>query len=235
MKRIWLVGFCLNTWAAAVAAEQVVIDLTGVQIKDGRNVARDSSPEKIAAAFGYRYDIAGLVQGNGGLLEALIPDPTPLDEVLESFQEGSSAYLKGEGYNVSGALPIEVLEQRFEGEQDYGGFTLRFGVTFSGGIDADGLAYFRAEDVLMKPAWLIGSLKFTEGSVTIVRIPAVTGDMNWDGVVDFNDIDPFVLALSDPDGYLAQFGYAPIYSGDVNRDESFDFNDIDPFVALLTG
>jgi hypothetical protein len=179
--------------------------------------------------------MTGMLQGQSGLLETLFPDPTPLEDVIEYFYEGGSGYLKGEGYNPSGELPLEVIDQRFESTQEIFGFEVTVGATFSGGIDADGLAYFSATDVVLDPSWLIGSMKFTEGETVIARIPAVTGDMNWDGGVDFDDIDAFVLALSDPESYIATFGYDPIYPGDVNRDESFDFDDIDPFVELLTG
>ncbi len=42
----------------------------------------------------------------------------------------------------------------------------------------------------------------------------VSGDLNCDGVVDFGDINPFVLALSDPAGYAAAFPDCNILSGD---------------------
>ncbi len=61
------------------------------------------------------------------------------------------------------------------------------------------------------------------------------GDMNCDGVVNFADINPFVLALSDPAGYMQQFPTCNINLADVNRDGVVDFADINPFVALLSG
>ena len=61
------------------------------------------------------------------------------------------------------------------------------------------------------------------------------GDLNCDGVVDFLDINPFVLALSDPAGYEAAFPDCPILNGDCNNDGLVNFEDINPFVALLTG
>ncbi|MEW6252398.1 MAG: hypothetical protein AB1716_17300 [Planctomycetota bacterium] len=60
------------------------------------------------------------------------------------------------------------------------------------------------------------------------------GDLNCDGVVDFDDINPFVLALSDPGGYAAQYPDCDIRTGDVNGDGNVNFDDINPFVALLT-
>jgi len=61
------------------------------------------------------------------------------------------------------------------------------------------------------------------------------GDLNCDGTVDFSDINPFVLALTDPAGYAQQYPGCPILNGDVNADGRVDFDDINPFVALLTG
>ncbi len=58
------------------------------------------------------------------------------------------------------------------------------------------------------------------------------GDMNCDGIVDFDDIDPFVEALGYPGG--AGWPYAcPWINGDCNGDGQVNFDDIDPFVALI--
>ena len=61
------------------------------------------------------------------------------------------------------------------------------------------------------------------------------GDMNCDGVVDFGDINPFVLALTDPALYSRTFRSCNILNGDVNGDGLVDFGDINPFVGLLSG
>jgi hypothetical protein len=61
------------------------------------------------------------------------------------------------------------------------------------------------------------------------------GDMNCDGSVDFDDIDPFVLTLTDPESYEAAYPDCDILRGDIDGSGSVDFDDIDPFVELLTG
>ncbi|TWT41067.1 Thermophilic serine proteinase precursor [Phycisphaerae bacterium RAS1] len=61
------------------------------------------------------------------------------------------------------------------------------------------------------------------------------GDMNCDGVVDILDINPFILALSDPVGYASAYPDCDINNGDVNNDGNVDVLDINPFVALLSG
>jgi hypothetical protein len=62
------------------------------------------------------------------------------------------------------------------------------------------------------------------------------GDLNCDGVVDFGDINPFVLFLSNYDTWLETYEDCPPENGDINGDGLYpDFGDINPFVALLTG
>jgi PEP-CTERM motif len=64
----------------------------------------------------------------------------------------------------------------------------------------------------------------------------IKGDMNDDGVVNNQDINAFVLALTNPSAYAAEFpGYNFQSAGDINNDGSFNNQDINPFIALLTG
>ena len=63
--------------------------------------------------------------------------------------------------------------------------------------------------------------------------PQHPGDLNCDGALNFNDINPFVLALSDPAGYGQRYPDCNILNGDINGDGRVDFADINPFVALL--
>ena len=69
----------------------------------------------------------------------------------------------------------------------------------------------------------------------IVSFGSRKGDMNIDGVVNFADINPFVLALVNPAAYQAQYGYPATQTGDLNCDGVVNFGDINPFVALLSG
>jgi formylglycine-generating enzyme len=65
--------------------------------------------------------------------------------------------------------------------------------------------------------------------------PGMVGDLNCDGLVNTFDIDPFVLALTDPAGYAAAYPSCNILNADVNCDGSVNTFDIDPFVLCLTG
>lgn len=69
---------------------------------------------------------------------------------------------------------------------------------------------------------------------TATEIGLLPGDMNCDGIVNNFDIDPFVLALVDPDAYTVAFPNCNRLAADVNGDGSVDNFDIDPFVLLLT-
>jgi len=65
--------------------------------------------------------------------------------------------------------------------------------------------------------------------------PLLIGDLNCDGVVNFGDINPFVLALANPDAYAAAYADCEILAADINGDGVVDFRDINAFVQLLTG
>jgi hypothetical protein len=63
----------------------------------------------------------------------------------------------------------------------------------------------------------------------------IAGDMNDDGVLNNQDIAPFVQALTDPVGYQAATGFAPNVIGDIDGNGTMNNQDISPFIALLTG
>ncbi len=82
--------------------------------------------------------------------------------------------------------------------------------------------------------------KHLSAIVILACIPALAhafapGDLNCDGAVNAFDIDPFVLALTDPAGYAAGYPACDIDLADVNGDGLVNAFDIDPFVAILTG
>ena len=72
-------------------------------------------------------------------------------------------------------------------------------------------------------------------SLTVSTMNLVPGDLDCDGLVNSFDIDPFVLALSDPAGYAAAYPDCYLLNGDCNEDGLVNSFDIDAFVALLTG
>ena len=100
--------------------------------------------------------------------------------------------------------------------------------------------YSAVEPDPANPSWLWAHHEYGSSSswrtwVARMQLPPRTGDMNCDGAVNFDDINPFVLALSDPAGYAAAYPSCNILNGDINGDGLVNFDDINPFVALLTG
>jgi hypothetical protein len=71
----------------------------------------------------------------------------------------------------------------------------------------------------------------TFDNVVITRI--TRADTNCDGVVNNFDIDPFVLALTNPTAYRDAFPDCPAFNADVNGNGVINNFDIDPFVACL--
>jgi hypothetical protein len=61
------------------------------------------------------------------------------------------------------------------------------------------------------------------------------GDLNCDGAINTFDIDPFVLALTNPAGYAAAYPNCDRTLADCNCDGVINAFDIDPFVLCLTG
>jgi T5SS/PEP-CTERM-associated repeat protein len=73
------------------------------------------------------------------------------------------------------------------------------------------------------------------GPTAVTLRVGLRGDVNCDGVVGFRDINPFVLMLSNPEAWQAQYPNCPKLTGDINDDGLVNFKDINPFVALLSG
>jgi hypothetical protein len=83
------------------------------------------------------------------------------------------------------------------------------------------------------------SLNRTDEEVlTLVILPTCPyelGDLNCDGQVNAFDIDPFVLAITNPSAYGQQYPNCDIMLADCNGDGQVNAFDIDPFVEILTG
>lgn len=74
---------------------------------------------------------------------------------------------------------------------------------------------------------------YTSEPVTPLYASTITGDTNCDLAVNFLDINPFVLALTSPAGYAAQYPECRHLNADITQDGVVDFLDINAFVALM--
>lgn len=77
-----------------------------------------------------------------------------------------------------------------------------------------------------------------KGGVVSVRLegtpaPGAPGDLNCDGQINAFDIEPFLVALFDPDIYGVLFPDCDIHLADINGDGNIDAFDIEPFLNLL--
>jgi hypothetical protein len=122
-------------------------------------------------------------------------------------------------------------------------------------LDTNWQAFYYGGDLLAEGAWTIeggvlniaaldlypepvmGTTSVFYDDLSLVAVGGVTrGDLNCDGAIDSFDIDPFVLALTDPAGYQALYPNCNIVNGDINCDGAVDSFDIDGFVeCIVTG
>ncbi len=101
-------------------------------------------------------------------------------------------------------------------------------INFAAGAQPAQLVYNAARNTALIPSPGGGDGLF----VVSLGLP---GDMNCDGVVSVGDINPFVLALTDPAAYAAQFPDCRLLNGDCSGDGQVSVGDINCFVALVTG
>ena len=64
-------------------------------------------------------------------------------------------------------------------------------------------------------------------------IAIVRGDVNCDCALDALDIEPFLVALFDPENYPVLYPECEITRADINNDGRIDALDIEPFIELL--
>jgi agmatine deiminase len=80
------------------------------------------------------------------------------------------------------------------------------------------------------PGWNIDDVE-----IWAFEPPLIVGDLNCNGTIGFDDINPFVMALTNPAGWQAAYPGCNPLAGDINGSGAVDFGDINPFVTLLTG
>jgi hypothetical protein len=95
---------------------------------------------------------------------------------------------------------------------------------------------FSDADLPTLPAGRYWRVRYEPNGVKLVVVdqPFDNGDLNCDGLVNFDDINPFVLALSDPAGYPHAYPNCNIMYADCDNNGVVNFDDINPFVAILS-
>ncbi len=98
-----------------------------------------------------------------------------------------------------------------------------------GWLDDISLGYF---DAIVFDATNSGNVKLRLYCELAPEAPLI-GDMDSSGKIDSDDINPFILAMTDPNAYFAQYGLNPDFVGDCDDSGKLDTDDIDDFIAKL--
>ncbi|MGD8453968.1 MAG: hypothetical protein PVJ57_19300 [Phycisphaerae bacterium] len=187
--------------------------------------------------------IAGDVENNGYLLPAVSSD-TGMLRVDGDFTASSSAELRIRigGLHVS----TDYDQLRVTGNATLGGeldvrlidgFIPALGNSFTIVTYGSHTGQFSPVYLPTLPDGLAWHLTYGTTSVvlTVVEFSYNPGDLNCDGLVNNFDISPFILAVTNPDGYAHQYPDCDIMLGDINGDDLVNNFDIAPFISLLTG
>jgi hypothetical protein len=115
-----------------------------------------------------------------------------------------------------------------------GQVTVEFAHPEEGGYEPVGVV----SDALVEVGFILTAYDAVTVSAEMEIVPAdapTIGDLNCDGSIDVFDIDPFVLALTNPEAYAAAYPDCDHMLADINGDGAVNAFDIDPFVILLSG
>ncbi len=122
------------------------------------------------------------------------------------------------------------------------GVDLENGVNGYLGANSDVLGVWGANDshegvydVVITDADGCGTVYSNAVTLTVGEDEFLLGDMDCSGAVDFDDISPFVLALSGEAAYYGQYPDCNWMNADCNEDGDVDFDDINAFVLLIGG
>lgn len=187
---------------AAIAQQQVSINLAGVQFRNATNQFRSSAPATISPAYRYHYVVDGMVHGVGGALGLLFPTSTPLATAMDTLSPGSSASLTGDGNNCSGALPYGVPPTTTTGSRVIFGVTVNYEFTITMGFDAGGVASFSITNVTLSPAALTGYVLWDSGTATLTRVyvcPANCDASTTSPVLNVQDFSCFLNRFASGD------------------------------------
>ncbi|MBL8880533.1 MAG: hypothetical protein JNG88_15580 [Phycisphaerales bacterium] len=181
--------------------------------------------------------ISGTLSNSGGVLQP--GDAIGTLTVNGTYSQGASAALE---IQLAGVNNGEFDRVAISGAATLGGtlrltamngYSPQIGQSFT--ILTAGSISGQFANVL-PPAGTEVSVQYSATSVIVtMTVVGAPGDINCDGSANNFDIDPFVLALVDPDAYAAQFPNCDRSRADINGDGDVNNFDIDPFVQLLTG
>ncbi|MBM4108242.1 MAG: hypothetical protein FJ255_05445 [Phycisphaerae bacterium] len=206
----------LLTAGTALAQNSVAVDLTGVSISSLSTNPPDvvrTSTATISPATGYLYAFNPIVRGTGLLGSLLIPTPTPLGDVLNTFVPGSYRTVFGAMRNPAGTLPARVTTLRVSGT--FSGLSINLDLELS--LLADGRAQAAIRRI-NKPIGLGLNVESGAATATIFLPNApVVSEWHFDG--DLRSVRQTGLAPASGPGllrYLDDPAFGPILGGPGN-------------------
>ncbi len=177
----------------AQAGEQVSVSLVGLRIQNGQSPSRSSAPNIINPANNYTVSFANAeARGTSGLLAVLFPQATPIETILRTFDPDLVWQNSEEIPNASGTHPF-VLTERTDGGSS-GGIT--GSLTLRSEITASNFFTFSITNVTLSPAFLVGAMEFTSGTVSVRRNPITCGDIDFDNNGLFPDDQDLIAFLT---------------------------------------
>ena len=180
----------------AQAGETVSVSLVGLRIQNNQSPSRSSAPNIINPANNYTVTFNNVqARGTSGLLGVLFPTPRPIQDILTTFDPTAVWVDTAEVPNPAGTHPFLLGERTSSGTS--GGVT--GSLTLRSEITASNFFTFSITNVSLQPAFLVGALEFTSGTVSVTRNPITCGDIDFnnDGLFpDDQDLVSFLAVLA---------------------------------------
>ncbi|MCC7408620.1 MAG: hypothetical protein IT442_11160 [Phycisphaeraceae bacterium] len=140
-------------------------------------------------------------------------DPTNIDGLAGKYRQGYGTPFDLSVVGLSSARYVRILD-----------------------IVGDGSAQDSSNRPIYDPYPNYGSAGFDLEAVGVIhQLLGLPGDFNGDGEVNVQDINPFVVALTDEAGFFATHPEISLAAVDLNADGHINVQDINPFVEKLTG
>ncbi|MBL8880129.1 MAG: right-handed parallel beta-helix repeat-containing protein [Phycisphaerales bacterium] len=151
-----------------------------------------------------------------------------------SSVQGWTGGLGGVGNNGSNPLLVDPAQTDFRLSANSPCIDAGENAEAGSGVTTDYAGNPRFVDAPTVPDTGAGTPPLVDRGALEYQPPLLRADMNCDGLVNNFDIDPFVLALTDADGYAVLYPSCDIAAADINVDGLVNNFDIDPFVLCLT-
>ena len=155
----------------SIQAAEVTLDLSGAVFGTGQEIHLDSNAERLDPSFAYNYRVEGSIRGTG-LLANIVPTGSNIEDLLDQIGTGTVNPLSGVVANPSGRLPINVINQSFDGPIPIPGVavTPSVSITMKGGVTANGTIRFDVTNVNLSVPIVgsLGTIVFEPGSRLIV-------------------------------------------------------------------